>query len=169
MHLNCSFFIKMEDIDDDPFSMRISEDLILFRDGVVGYDFHYESYICLRMFEFQRRCLYDQEVKLLLQVFEDVIDIARMEQIDDIWVRSAEVRLATCRQVLRGFRLTGGFTQWRKLFYHEHQALKSLIEFVRLHEYVGERETVLSSFQALSTWKAEHPDPADSKIDENTN
>lgn len=142
---------------DDSAYIRISENVLLFDDGLLGYDFDFSEYLAHNMSDFNGRVQYHCQVKLLLNVFEAIMNVVRNERVDETWLGNARLRLETCKRVLNDFPDNGDFTQWRKLTYNEHRVLKLMLDFLPSHEHVAAWPTVRESYRAWSAWRATHP------------
>lgn len=137
--------------------IRISENLLLFEDGLLGFDFNYFEFLANGMFNFLGRYQYHNQVKLLLNIFEAVMEIVRTERIDEAWLHKAQLRHATCKRVLQDFPDNGDFTQWRKLAFNELRIGKLMLALLHGHEDLALRPTVLESHRAWRAWRAAHP------------
>lgn len=135
---------------------RISENVLLFDDGLLGYDFDFFDYLAYDMFDSDGRFQYHHQVNLLLKIFEAIMDVVRTERWDETWLQNAQLRLDTCKRVLHDFPENGDFTQWRKLTYNEHRVLNLMLDILHVHEDVALRPTIREAHRAWSEWRGTH-------------
>lgn len=141
------------------FPLRISDILLVFEDGLIGYDYSQEQYVAHGMINFYGRFRYEHQVHLLLTVMENLLEVVRSEGIEHIWLRNAEILLQRCQHVVEDFVDSGDFTKWRKLIYNEHYVLKMMFNFFLLHKELIARDKVQDSFRTWAEWRDSHPDP----------
>lgn len=146
-------------LDPGPENFRLlHSNVLLFEDGLLGFDFKHECYLSRHMHEFNARFEYEQQVRLLLKLLEECMLIARNETLDPQWLFKAEIWQETCPRALQGFSEHGDFTQWRKIAYYEQSVLLGLLGFLLTHRELWIRDSIQAAHFAWREWREVHPD-----------
>lgn len=151
------FFFFYSVMDTDHF-VHVSEYVLQFDDGLLGYDYGYEEFMNRDMFHFNGRFVYEKLVRLLLMLLEDIMAVVQNEGINEIWLRTAEKRLESCRRATELFSEHGNFTQWRKVTYYEHRILKDMVILLETRPELCNRKSIRESYRAWTQWRESHTD-----------